>query len=148
MGLFRRKTKEKEDFPYFLKESVLSYEYVSGTLSKGQTKSKIYVNETELIIKEKKSIQRVEFDTISHVLYNKGLALDLPKLNITIGNVRHVFMGGHKLHEIYEFINEKVKQNSGSSELDVLKKLGELKELGVITEEEFEEKKQDLLSQI
>ncbi|MEN6551748.1 MAG: SHOCT domain-containing protein [Methanobacterium sp.] len=146
MGIFRRKT--KEDFPYFIKESVLSYEYVSGTLSKGQTKSKIYVNETELIIKEKKSIQRVEFDTISHISYNNGLALDLPKLNITIGNVRHVFRGGRKLHEIYEFINEKVKQNSGSSELDILKKLAELKDLGVITDEEFEEKKKTLLNQI
>lgn len=94
------------------------------------------------------SITSVDLDT---GFVNNRISLQTP------GQTYHIEVhepGKDEIHEIMRFVRDQISSLNGSSEastsdpLDRLKKLRELHEDGVVTDEEFAEKKQSLLDQV
>jgi hypothetical protein len=139
------------------------YESMPGRVSLDNNKT--YINgileiaDSEMIIHKRsfwrgkdRGTKHIRYDKITSVDYDKGKFLALPSIQVYLSSVDYSFRSNDKrLESFYDIIREKIDEASQKhdethfSELDELKKLAELKEMGVVTEEEFELKKKQLL---
>jgi len=141
------------------------YESMPGRLSLDQNKT--YVNgileitDNEIVI-HKKSFWRgkdrgkkhIRYDKITSIDFDAGRFMSLPAIQVYLSSMEYSFRSNDKqLESFYEMIREKIDEahaklesHNSYSPLDELKKLVELKEMGVVTEEEFELKKKRLLN--
>lgn len=97
--------------------------------------------------------KHLRYDKIMGVDYNTKVWIS-PTIQIYMSSVEYIFRSTDKrLKKFYEMILDKVNEretknadrNENYSPLDELKKLAELKDMGIVTEEEFELKKKQLL---
>lgn len=153
---------QKESMNYI---EISFYESMPGRLSFGNNKSYIKgileLGENEIII-HKKSLWRgrdrgkkhIRYDNITSVDYDAGKLLAAPSIQIYLSSIEYSFRSyDPRLSLFYNRIREKmakpvmqVEQSIAHlSPMDELKKLAELKEMGIVSEEEFELKKKQLL---
>ena len=101
----------------------------------------------------KMSMEDFPFDKITSISFERGIAKSKIKL-ICSGNMTsiNILQGGD---ELSQYIRERINQPKTISQpiqandpLEQLKKLKDLFDSGIITETEFETKKQELLSKI
>jgi hypothetical protein len=119
------------------------------------------LTDIELVI-HKKSLWRgkdrgtkhIRYDKITSMDYDEKRILTSASMQIYLSSVEYSFGSPDKrLKSFYERIHQKVDEaqnqetttTTNSSPLDELKKLNELKEMGIVTDEEFEFKKKQLL---
>lgn len=142
------------------------YESMPGRLSLGQQNNYmrgiLEIDENEMIIHKKsywrgkdRGKKHIRYDKITSVDFDSGKFMSLPAVQVYLTSVEYSFRSNdNRLESFYNIIREKIDiahaklehQGSSYSPLDELKKLAELKEMGVVTEEEFELKKNELLN--
>ena len=145
-----------------LQIAVSFYESMPGRVSLGNNSSYIKgileLDENEIIVHKKsfwrgkdRGTKHIRYDNITSVDYDAGKFLALPSIQVYLSSVEYSFRSDDKrLKELYEIIRQKIDESHNKSELkisplDELKKLAELKDMGVVTQEEFELKKKELL---
>ncbi len=141
------------------------FESMPGRVSLGNNKSFINgvleIMDNEIVIHKKsywrgkdRGTKHIRYDKITSIDYDKSKILSPASIQIYLSSVEYSFRSHDKrLESFYERIRQKFDeaQNqetnaiTNSSPLDELKKLNELKEMGIVTDEEFELKKKQLL---
>jgi hypothetical protein len=139
------------------------YETMPGRASLGNTQTYIKgileIGEKELIIHKKsyfrgkdRGTKNIRYDSITSADFDAGRFLSYPSIQIYLSSLEYSFRSLDKrLKDFYDIIRNKVDKaqtnsnDSCYSSLDELKKLAELKDMGAITEEEYNLKKQQLL---
>lgn len=158
-----KNSKENLKEPQDLMINVSFYESMPGrvTLSNNKTyvKGILELTDNEMIVHKKsywrgkeRGKKHIRYDKITSVDYDKGKFLALPAIQVYLSSIEYSFQSTDKrLESFYDIIRERIDETSQKkdkpqfSPLDELKKLAELKEMGVVTEEEFELKKKQLL---
>lgn len=120
----------------------------------------VEIADNELIIYKKSRI-RGKDRGVKHIRYNEITSIDFDKpktlgsgaIQLYLTNIEYSLVSiSNDLENYYNLIRDKMNSIKTGPEiqsidpLDSLKKLGELKDLGIITEEEFELKKKQLLN--
>ncbi|MCE5214221.1 MAG: SHOCT domain-containing protein [Methanobacterium sp.] len=125
----------------------------------------LIIYKKSVVRKKDRGIKHLRYDQITSIDYDAPKTLGSGAIQIYLSSIEYSLMSKDKaLEHYYNLIREKMNsfnqikaqsqvQNLAptpqeANPLESLKKLGELKDLGVITEEEFEEKKKTLLDQI
>lgn len=142
------------------------YETMPGRVSLSNNKSYVHgimeLANNEIIIHKKsfwrgkeRGTKHIRYDKITSIDYDKAKFLSPAAIQIYLSSVEYSFTSHDKrLESFYEKIrkkfdevqNQETNTESNLSPLDELKKLNELREIGVVTEEEFELKKKQLLN--
>jgi hypothetical protein len=103
-------------------------------------------------------IKDFSYSKVSSVSIESGILSSKIKIEYSGGKLEIKGVGKDVAKEFVEIVKEKISEQSITSKpspvepkaeedlFDKLKKLGELKEMGVLTEEEFNQQKQKLLS--
>ncbi len=142
------------------------YESMPGRLSLDSEKSYISgimeLDEKEIIIHKKsfwrgvdRGTKHIRYDKITSIDFDEGKILALPSIQIYLSSIEYSFKSGDsRLKSFYDLIREKIDMINTTQEtnvvseispMDELKKLAELRDMGIVTEEEFELKKKQLL---
>lgn len=141
------------------------YETMPGRVSLSNNKSYVHgimeLANNEIIIHKKsfwrgkeRGTKHIRYDKITSIDYDKAKFLSPAAIQIYLSSVEYSFTShDNRLESFYEKIrkkfdevqNQETNTESNLSPLDELKKLNELREIGVVTEEEFELKKKELL---
>lgn len=141
------------------------YEAMPGRLNLDQNKDYISgileIGDKEIII-HKKSFWRgkdrgkkhIRYDKMTSIDFDTGRFLSLPAIQVYLTSIEYSFRSkDERLESFYDMIREKIDEvqvrstpNNSHSPLDELRKLAELRDMGVVTEEEFELKKKRLLN--
>lgn len=140
------------------------YESMPGRVSLDNNKS--YINgvmelaDKEIIIHKKsfwrgkdRGTKHIRYDKITSIDYDAGKLLSLPSIQVYLSSVEYSFRSGDsQLKSFYDMIRKKIDEidaqgNKGSnySAADEIKKLAELRDMGIVTDQEFESKKKQLL---
>jgi len=169
-GLIQKHEEEKEERSETIQTptnpmiGVSFYESMPGRVSLGNNASYIKgileIADNEIIIHKKsywrgknRGTKHIRYDKITSIDYDEGKLLALPSIQLYLSSVEYSFRSADKrLKSFYDMIREKIdevniqeKTNSTFSVMDELKKLAELRDMGVVTEEEFKLKKKQLL---
>ncbi len=104
--------------------------------------------EVEKIIDKKTELNILKGDLNDFNKMQGGIALEKLAENDSAGNVGGVGAGVILTNLMGQNNNNNVQDNSKTQMLDVLKQLGELQKQGIITLEEFNQKKADILSKL
>ena len=142
------------------------YESMPGRLSLDEDKSYISgtmeLDDNEIIIHKRsfwlghdRGTKHIRYDKITSIDYDAGKILANPSIQIYLSSVEYSFNSSDfRLKSFYDLIREKIdmintpqetNMVSEISPMEELKKLGELRDMGIVTEEEFELKKKQLL---
>ncbi|MGC9516229.1 MAG: SHOCT domain-containing protein [Methanomicrobiales archaeon] len=147
------------------KIDVTFFESMPGRASFGSNvdyiKGVLEIADKEIIVHKKsyfrgkdRGKKHLRYDQITSVDYDSGKFLSPAAIQLYMSSIQYSFRSNDKkLESIYNLINDKIEESRIKSEkttnpvssLDELKKLVELKNMGAITEEEFEKKKKQLL---
>ncbi|OGY27729.1 MAG: hypothetical protein A2Z42_02675 [Candidatus Woykebacteria bacterium RBG_19FT_COMBO_43_10] len=135
----------------------------SGIRSVELRPSKLFIYNDRMVFEDKGLISRKEstisYSQVAQVNIRRGLLHTTLEVVNTGGaqNIKLEHVGNDTALKAKTLIDSKIQElhsskthtsNESQNPLEQLKKLGELQEKGVITKEEFEKKKSDLLSQI
>lgn len=160
------KMPEAFELPYILTENEIIERVEVGFLSEGASilsSGFIIVTDYRVFVLDvnssptssKMSMEDFPLDKITSISFERGLAKSKIKL-VCSGNTTsiNIIQGGD---ELSQYIREKINQPktvnqpvqaNNNNPIEQLKKLKDLFDSGIITETEFETKKQDLLSKI
>ena len=147
------------------KIDVTFFESMPGRASFGSNvdyiKGVLEIADHEIIVHKKsyfrgkdRGKKHLRYDQITSVDYDSGKFLSPAAIQLYMSSIQYSFRSNDKkLESIYNLIHDKIEESRIKSEkttnpvssLDELKKLAELKNMGAITEEEFEKKKKQLL---
>ncbi|MCC7558367.1 MAG: zinc ribbon domain-containing protein [Methanobacteriaceae archaeon] len=147
------------------KIDVTFFESMPGRASFGSNvdyiKGVLEIADHEIIVHKKsyfrgkdRGKKHLRYDQITSVDYDSGKFLSPAAIQLYMSSIQYSFRSNDKkLESIYNLIHDKIEESRIKSEkttnpvssLDELKKLVELKNMGAITEEEFEKKKKQLL---
>lgn len=140
------------------------YESMPGRGSLNNNKSYIRgimeIADNEIII-HKKSFWRgkdrgkkhIRYDKITSIDFDKGKMFSMPAIQVYLSSVEYSFRSHDKrLNSFYDVIREKINELESQenaiaavSPMEELKKLAELRDMGIVTDEEFELKKKQIL---
>ena len=127
--------------------------YIKGILEIGE--KEIIIHKRSLFRGKDRGTKHIRYDKITSIDYDKGKLLAPQSIQVYLSNVEYSFRSPDvKLKSFYDIIRKKIDESqaieknivSNVSAMDELKKLHELKVMGVVTEEEFELKKKQLLN--
>ena len=117
--------------------------------------SKRILHYSKILFQEK--LEQIPFDKVVSTEYTSGLVFSALKVH-TASNIMEFDLPKNLVNEYSNLINEQCEavKNSGSqsqapAQIDIpaqIKKLSELKDQGILTPEEFETKKKDLLAKM
>lgn len=145
--------------------NVSFYESMPGRISLDNNsdyiKGILELKDNEIVVHKKsfwrgvdRGTKHIRYDKITSIDYDAGKFLAAPSIQIYLSSVEYSFQSyDERLKSFYNKIREKMElsekqletQTIAISPLDELKKLAELKELGIVSEEEFQLKKKQLL---
>ena len=147
-----RLTNKTFKFPSAIKDHFYTANYFVKTME---------IAEKEIIVHKKsywrgreRGEKHIRYDKITSIDYDAGKLLAAPSIQLYLSSVEYTFRSYDKrLESFFHMIREKIDDaqtqqtsvNSSVSPMDELKKLAELRDMGIVTEEEFEQKKKQLL---
>jgi hypothetical protein len=119
------------------------------------TDEEIIIYKKSIVRKKDRGVKHIRYDQITSIDYDAPKTLAFSAIQLYLTSTEYSLKTkSHRLKEFYENIRGKmvIAQSTGNREipisnpLDDLKKLAELKDSGIITAEEFEAKKKQLLN--
>ncbi len=127
--------------------------YISGTMELDD--KEVIIHKRSFWLDHDRGTKHIRYDKITSIDYDAGKILAKPSIQIYLSSVEYSFKShDFRLKSFYDLIREKIdmintpqetKIVSEISPMEELKKLAELRDSGIVTEEEFKLKKKQLL---